>query len=102
MTPAEFRDAVLAEWKASPEDSMGPSLDRVLARMLEQAFWRGVCAERAACSDETSKRYYAAAVLEQVPIDLCVAVRVSLAAMSDLASAFAYEADVHRAWAGEV
>lgn len=37
MTPAEFRDAVLAEWKASPEDSMGPSLDRVLARMLDDA-----------------------------------------------------------------
>lgn len=37
MTPAEFRDAVLVEWKASPEDSMGPSLDRVLARMLDDA-----------------------------------------------------------------
>lgn len=73
------------------------AFDHLAARQ----FWRGVCAERAACADVTSQRYDAVVGQPQVPGDLMAAESLALRAVLDLSAAFAAEADVHRVWAGE-
>lgn len=73
------------------------------ADLAARQFWRGVCAERAAYADGASQRYDTAVMAPaQLPADLQAASSIALRAIMDMCTAHAAEADVHRAWAGEV
>lgn len=72
------------------------------ADMAARQFWRGVCAHMAKTADRLSDEYAGVPAPTQIPESARLSEVMLLRGLECIASGYAAEADVIRAWAGEV
>ena len=71
------------------------------ADLAARQFWRGVCAHMAKIADRLSDEYAAVPAPTQIPESARLSEVMLLRGLECIASGYAAEADVIRAWAGE-